>query len=68
SPDPQYIILNSNQTVQAINLATANGTFVTMTNITDTMKPPALTMDPLPLTRGATECEGSCKKNTKVIA
>ncbi|KAF9307251.1 hypothetical protein BGZ74_008137 [Mortierella antarctica] len=67
SPDPQYIILNSNRTVQAIDLATANGAFVTMTNLTDTMKPPALTVDPLPVASGATECESSCKKNTGVI-
>ncbi|KAG0040300.1 hypothetical protein BGZ82_003854 [Podila clonocystis] len=64
STDPQYIILNGKRTVQVIDLTTGNGAFVTMTNITDTMKRPALTADTLPVTCGSTECEGSCKKNT----
>lgn len=38
-----------------------------MTNITGDMKPPALIVNPLPATSDATECEGSCKKNTAVI-
>ncbi|KAI9236489.1 MAG: hypothetical protein BYD32DRAFT_437392 [Podila humilis] len=66
--DPQFIFLNSNRTVQVVDLATGTGAFVTMTNITGTMKPPALTVDPLPITSDATACVGSCKHTGVIVA